>query len=405
MAGNNCLTVVTCLFDLKSRNDNTPNIRGMDFYFEHGEWILSLNVNLVVWCDPKLAQRIIQRRKQCGFEKKTVVISIPFELLKYYSILKDKLASDKNSLQPARSGDLSEKIETNKFPDGGGVDNKETKKIKKVVAVNDDWRYIVMTWNKVYCMFQTLNIAPFKSTHYMWIDFGLFYVANPRKNFTTLRKICNDFPSKFRSMFIHDVSPTEIANRSIYYSTPRYKMAGGFYIAPYDIMVKFVNAFNIELNNMFKSGWYTLEENIFGVIYAENRSWFDPYYGDYENIIGSYFKCQSRVSTLFKNLTYCRSFNMHQISLKITEDMEKAYSEGLLNMNEHDVFGMYDEMFIAAFFTNNREKAKHAGEKIIEILNDGSEIVRGRIDSRLKKNLSLVGLTIDSKLELSSTNQ
>ena len=94
------LTLVTCLFDLKIRKWKS---RGMDFYFQHGLSILTLNQNLIIFCDPHLVGKIWSIRLQHGLITKTSIISLPLESIKYYQKLKvGRNKKDTDSLQDER---------------------------------------------------------------------------------------------------------------------------------------------------------------------------------------------------------------------------------------------------------------------------------------------------------------
>ena len=327
---------------------------------------MTLNQNLIIICDPHLVGKIWSIRLQHGLTAKTSIISLPLESIIYYQKLKSEL-------------------------------NKK----KKCHGLQDEWIYICMTWAKINCLKQAMMINSFCSSHFAWIDFGLFYVAN-MKNLNILNRICDDYPKKIRSLIIFDISNAEMKSRSEYYRLMRLKMAGGFYIGPKEIMNKFVEAFEVEFDNMWKTEYYGLEEMIFGIIYGENRDWFEPYFGDYENIIESYFQFRGRITTLFQNLTHCRHNNLHKISFHICQEIEKSYQLKILTLSGHDLFGLYDEMFIAAY-NINRKKAIYAGNKLIELAKNGNPEIKKRMDKRVINNLILVNLKVDldplSKLE------
>ena len=359
LGGKKSLTLVTCLYDLKSKGNATS--RKMDFYFQHGEWILSLDQYLVIWCDPHLAGKVWEQREKHGLTNKTSVIGVPLESFKYYQQIMGK-----------------------------------SKILKKTQGIdNDEWSYIAMTCARLNMIEHTINLNPFNSSHYAWIDFGLFYVAQV-KYINTLHQICNDFPSKFRIMMVCDIAPSEVKDRSGYYSLFKHKLAGGLYIAPVEIMRLFLKAFELELGIMFKSGWCSLVETIFGAIYIQHQDWFDVYYGDYENIIGSYFICQSRTGTLFKNMVHCRLNGLHQTTFKISQQMEEAHQRKALVLKPDEIFCIYDEMLIAAFYISKREIAIYAGKQLVTLAKKHPKELASRITNpRMLSNLSSIGLSPD----------
>ena len=354
------LTVVSYLFDIHSRGDF--NCKPINYYHQVTDYILSLNANIIIFCDPHLIAYLYSRRKHFNLHHKTYVIAIDLESTRYYNLLN----THRHTCQ------ISDNI-------------------------SKGWIYTCMLWSKFDFLKKAIEMNPFNTTHFMWQDLGSFHFMHFRdKNKYMLNNILHDRPSKIRCLMVKDTDVSEFKDRSRYYSNIRLKIAGGIMVGPIDIWLKFIESFNKEIPKMLESGRYGLEEAVAGVVYAKNRKWFDPYYGGYKDIFVSYFKCQSlEVKKLFEGLVHCRLHGLYQIGLKITQDMEQSYHSGILKLNKHEIFSMYDEMFIAAYWNKDPELAKKAGEKLISIVKLYKKELNGKIDFRLKRNLSLSGLNIE----------
>src|ERR1700730_3689800 len=71
-------TLVTCLYDLRRREGIG---RPIEFYWEHGGYVLGLDQPLVVFTEPELAEPIAAARAPAGHAALPKVISRPIERL------------------------------------------------------------------------------------------------------------------------------------------------------------------------------------------------------------------------------------------------------------------------------------------------------------------------------------
>lgn len=118
-----------------------------------------------------------------------------------------------------------------------------------------------------YC--QTKNVA--------WIDAGIFKIALEPELLPTLKPT-----DKIKLMALNYTNKIEIKIPTFVHEC-RYKVAGGFFIGPVELMRRFCQhmmSFNIE----------GLEQEYMAVVLSTNRDLFDVYYGDFCDLFRNYNK-------------------------------------------------------------------------------------------------------------------
>lgn len=135
-------TLVTGFWDLSSRGCGSH--RSAQEYLVHSEYVLSLDINLVVFIDPTFRE-FVSTKRQNQLDK-TRIIEMSFDQLPYASLLPD--------VKEIRDECVK-----------GGSYNKHTPD------------YLVVIWSKMPLLSQVCRDNPFKSTHFGWIDFGIRHVA------------------------------------------------------------------------------------------------------------------------------------------------------------------------------------------------------------------------------------
>ena len=80
------LTLVTSLFDLARREPDVPR-RTAEYYLEAGKWVCRLDQDMVIYCDPELAEPIAVIRAESGMAPRTKVVPVALEELDSYRLL------------------------------------------------------------------------------------------------------------------------------------------------------------------------------------------------------------------------------------------------------------------------------------------------------------------------------
>lgn len=240
------ITFVTAFFNI-NRVTNNPMIK-YENYFDWIQQLLQLPINLYFITTADVHARLqYEPRDSLKFH---IVDKIPFF---------DKL--------PLIEG-CWDKYRTN---------NKE----------KDTAKFACLTHAKFHCIKQAININPFDSTHYAWIDAGILKIA---RNAELLSQLVA--PDKIKLLMLNYTSNNEI-KRGDFVLTCRYKIAGGLFVGSKALMEKFIDAMITEAEVSLKQGIFGLEQEFMAIVYKKQPELFEPYYGDFCDLITNYHSCNN----------------------------------------------------------------------------------------------------------------
>lgn len=150
----------------------------------------------------------------------------------------------------------------------------------------DTPQFACFTHAKFQFVKRAMEANPFDSTHYAWIDAGIFKVATNGERLPQLRP-----PAKIKLMNLNYIGETEVSHPD-FIRTCRYKIAGGFWIGPKDLMSKFIDLMIGIVEADLAQGRFGLEQEYMAIIYRRHADLFDPYYGTFTDLIVNYERCE-----------------------------------------------------------------------------------------------------------------
>ena len=360
------VTVVSFLFDLSTRESDRP--RKMAEYLTLGQNLLSLPVNLYLIADPELVPSLKRYRELKGLAEKTVIRAIPLEATSYcrYYPKVDKHFTD------------------GRFPEG-------------LSKVKDSAWYHLISWTKFWVIGQALTQNPFNSTKFVWLDFGIFHLYRNQEssiqNF--LIKVFNDILSdKVRIMVIRETYPSDIADRSEYYSKYQWRIGEGFFSGDHQSMTWYCQAFERELDNCLATGRPNLEGAIMGAIYAENKGRFSVYYGCYFDLITSYFRPLDSFRLARDNLSRCQEQGLWKEGLDYILPAWEAIDRGGTVPAPDQLFHFYDEALTISWYAGEGKLSGAAGQRMLNLYDHVRHNVTGDNWTRIKNNLALHNLLL-----------
>ena len=287
-------TIVTSLYDIRSIENNNGDVKKMDHYIQMGKQLLELEIPIIVYTEEKLISKILELRPKelCGILK---IVSVPLEespFYKDYQRIKDNF---------------------NKFEIMNRYKDKDTP------------LYYIVNNNKFNCIKSAIELNPFKSTHFLWMDFG---ICNNVKNIQNIRRWIYAVPDKIKQMEINPF--IENVNYKEYFKLIRHNIAGSLFSGSKDFLLKYCNLFSVKLNLILNEGWHQLDEAVMTIIAKENPDMFDHYYGDYQNLVSGYdnfFKLDNDVSTnlIFSCIEKCLNAMSHKKAYQILQYLKSYY--------------------------------------------------------------------------------
>ena len=287
------ITVVTCFFNLSKLESGRP--RNVEQYLELCKHVLQLPVNLFIVTDPDLGPWFWNYRKRLNLLDKTYIYSMKLKDSPYYRHL-DLI---KNCYKINQDGNTG-------FPQG--LNRKK-----------DTPLYVILGWTRYWLLQQAASFNPFNSEALIWMDCGLFHLYKDRA--MEMRNLLLDNLSKYmkggiRLMLLQDTHLFEIEDRKKYYSSRVCKTAAGLFGGDLDKMIWFSQQFNLEVKKCLNSGYPNLDEALANAVYTEHKDQFDPYYGDYHDLIPNFNGYQQNLWYVAWTLEHSVKFKLWNLMLK-----------------------------------------------------------------------------------------
>jgi hypothetical protein len=306
----NGITYVTSFYNIGRSDDISSDRNKFKNYFPHLEKLLSLSINIVIYT----TQDIKDQLKYTPRENLCFVITSDF---------------------------------TNKHMVKTIVDafKKSGTKFVSENKLKDTPEYMCIMRGKADLLKEEIEINRFKSTHFGWIDAGLFGVA---PQYELLEKIVPF--DKVRIMFIQHC-PIYVSVNPRFITSPQYKVAGGFYTGRADYLLRFVTKI-IEKSNFMLETFkvYGMDQEFMISVYNEDdrEKYYDPYFGDFENLLDSYYESKEPKKWVIENY-YDEAKKHYDIVAmkKIARYMSKCYEtfpiEKIYEINPQSLRS-YDEL-------------------------------------------------------------
>jgi hypothetical protein len=258
-------TLVTGYFDLTKQPDASPAIksRSASYYLdEHASSTLSLEQNLVVFCEPESEKKIWQLRPE-HLHARTRVIAQPFDdfpLSKY-----------------------RDRIITNR---GGGTCPSDSRNTAS---------YYLLCVARYAMMKRAIEENAFESTHFAWINVCIERMGHA--NLAHLQEALVQQRSKFSTCYIDYVDEKTTRNLADYFG-PRCRgrctMCSGFFTGDADHMSKVCTRVEKKFVECLERGYGHADEQLFGLVYFDAPELFDWYLGDYQEMITNYARVYQR---------------------------------------------------------------------------------------------------------------
>jgi hypothetical protein len=263
-------TLVTAYFDLTIEPDACDETmkRPASHYIENARATMAVEQNLVVFCN-KENMELLEPLRPSHLKEKTKYIIVNF--------------GDFDIVKTCR-----QIIQNNRVKNPYYFDPRVTASYYLLCML----RYIMVQ--------RVIDENPFKSTHFCWINICIERMG--WQNVATLNEALAQNRDKFSTCWI-DYQPEQLVNNlSKYFEYGRCGMCSGFFTGRGDYFTKF----NTEILNAFhmclKEGYGHADEQLYSIVYFKNPDIFEPYYGDYTEMITNYVEVRVRATEPVRNL-------------------------------------------------------------------------------------------------------
>lgn len=244
-------TYVTSLFDIGRRSEGLGG--PLDSYVDWLGQLLALPIDLVCFTTPDIAERLAPVRRA----------NLRVELLDGTGALPcfDQIEEVRGAWRRHRTND----------------------------PAKDTPEFACLTHAKFPLLRRAIAANPHRSSHFGWIDAGIAKVATELERLPTL--VPRD---RVRLLQIRYTAAAEIA-RPDFVDECRYKVAGGFFTGRADLLDDFARVVEALAQRDLQGGRFGLEQEYMAIAYRTDPVAFDPYYGDFCDLVASYDRCRGSV--------------------------------------------------------------------------------------------------------------
>jgi glycosyltransferase involved in cell wall biosynthesis len=259
-------TLVTGYFDLTGKPDASPELRARPathYIDQHGSSVLSLDKNLVVFCEPENERKIWALRPNHLHERTRVVVQSfeDFPLTRY-----------------------RERIVANRGGPWCPTDPRNTAS------------YYLFCMARYAMLKRAIADNPFESTHFAWINICIERMGF--KNLIHLDEALGLHRDRFSTCFIDYVSRKTVEDLPGYFGGKacigRCSMCSGFFTGNAHYMRAVCNELEGEFLRCLDRGFGHADEQLYPIVYHKHPELFDWYVGDYAEMITNYAAAYDR---------------------------------------------------------------------------------------------------------------
>jgi hypothetical protein len=340
-------TIVSMFYNIREKENNTSNSslnHSITKYIEFAkDFLLKLPYNLIIFTDDDELIDVITEERHL-YMNKTYIYNKKFEETYYFRHV-DKL-----------------KILQTKYNIINGHLDHETP------------MYIIVTNNKFDFIQSAIELNPFKSNHFIWMDFGINHVA---LNTEKISEWIFNTPDKIKQLCINPY--IEYIDNKQMFKYIYHHMAGGLFSGSSKNLLEYCKLFKKKTEQIYSEEWYQLEEAVMTMIQRENPDLFDLYYGDYQGIISNYLTPIHNIKLILKGSQKCIDLNKPKQAYNILCYCNKYFEE---NPNDELAYQFIQQHIIVDYYNNNCMIV----HSVINLINLLKTINYEKIDLFLKSN-------------------
>lgn len=290
-------TLVTAYFDLTKYPEASNEIKSRDFnyYLNHAKDTLTLDQNLVIYCEADKFDEIKKVRDSIDpHENKT----------KYYI---------KNFNDWFTQGER-EKILLNRQTHPYNFDPRNTAS------------YYLFCVSRYKMLVETIDTNPFNTTHFAWIN---FCVSRMGKGVGHLNEALSVNRDRFSTCYIDYIPQNLINNIQEYWKYGRCSMCSGFFTGNAYYMKKVCTLILEKFYHYLSLGYGHADEQLYSPVYFEQPELFEHYYGDYQSMITNYvhsYEDPEKIVGIFIQNSY--RYGDYKKCLEACKFVEKSIKDG-----------------------------------------------------------------------------
>ena len=229
-------------------------------------------------------------------------------------------------------------------------------------------------------MEHAIKLNHFKSTHFVWMDFGINHVAIATDY---IHKWIGQIPDKIKQLcinpYIEDVEPRQ------YFQNIHHNCAGGLFTGSAANILTYVELFKKKTEQIYNEGWYQIDEAVMTMVQRENLDLFDFFYGDYDGIISNYSIPVHSLWLIKTNIEKCNRLNNLRYLYNILVFVEDFYLNNQQHLNARELHTFVDGSIKTNFIYNN----KKLRDGVIQLMNNNNNETIKEVVKNSKERLEI----------------
>jgi len=335
-------TIVTMLYDIRSlENNQIERNRKLNSYIDFArKFLLRLPFPIIFFIDDnnETYDAIYNSRKEFNLLDKTHIYMCDFKNTYFYKY--------KERLEELQS----------QFHIFNGEIQHETP------------LYVILNNNKFDCIDKTIELNPFNSTHFIWMDFGINHVA---QNTEYIYEWINKVPDKIKQLCINPY--TENIDDKIMFQNIYHHTAGGLFSGSRGNLIKYSELFKKKTQQIYDENWYQIDEAVMTIVQRENPELFDLFYGDYQGIISNYLYPIHNMDLILKGSQKYIDNNKTKEAFTILCYCNKYFEE---HPNDELIINYIQQHIIVDYYHNNMQLLENVVQLINMLkINNNNEII------------------------------
>ena len=279
-------TVVTAYFDLTKEPDASAAIkaRPLEHYLKEAHTTMCLPQHLVVYCD-ETTYPWLQKMRPVHLMEKTKFILKSFSSF----LFEDKENEESKGVKSVYSISVLRKIiEQNRIHHPYQFDPRNTASYYLFCML----RYIMLN--------EVIDNNPFQSTHFAWVNINIEnYGWHNAASFEAVFRLQRE---KFSTCWIDYVPKSLVENYAEYFQFGRCGMCSGFFTGNLYYCRQFNDYILRAFFKCLHQGFGHADEQLYLIVYYQHPDIFEPYFGDYTEMVTNYVTIKRRATEPVQNI-------------------------------------------------------------------------------------------------------
>lgn len=318
----NSVTVVSFFFDIGKLENNNQR-RQSSNYKETSEKLLKRNINLIFFGEEETILHVWNIRKKYNLLDKTYLVTC--NLMEISPYIKHLPLLEKVYRETGLNGFID---------------------CKRMTPM-----YFICIWTKFYAIKKSIELNPFNSDKFCWIDYGVFHISSDINDYDFIKNLTSLPNDKIRIMNIQQYNRNMSNTKKEFYSRDNCAVTAQIFGGPKNNMLEFCDLFNKELQVSIDLEQPTNEENIMAMVSFENQEKFDFTCGFYSRCLTDFssLKTLDNFDRMFYNAENYRNQGFNWISYSILEKIKNSYHFNSELSNEQ-ICKVYKELIIVSYY-------------------------------------------------------